>query len=101
VFGPLAMVTAWGWLGLLDLAVVRANPGAPAAATGITQTGGYIGAGTGPLVFGFLAHSVSYQAAWAAVAVAMCLAAACMLGAQRQLRRDTNVVTGVVTGAGR
>ena len=105
VFGPLAMVTAWGWLGLLALAVVRANPGAPAAATGITQTGGYIGAGTGPLVFGFLAHSVSYQAAWAAVAVAMCLAAACMLGAQRQLRRDTgvaaNVAADVGAGAGR
>ncbi|HEX2742210.1 MAG TPA: MFS transporter, partial [Rubrobacter sp.] len=35
----LAFGAGWGWPGLFNFAVVKTNPGAPAAATGITQTG--------------------------------------------------------------
>ena len=35
----LAFAAGWGWPGLFNFAVVKTSPGAPAAATGITQTG--------------------------------------------------------------
>lgn len=63
VAGPLGFCTAWAWPGLFNLAVVRANPSRPAAATGITQTGTYLGAVSGPLLFGVLAQAWSYRAA--------------------------------------
>ncbi len=73
VAGPLAFCTAWAWPGLFNLAVVRANPTRPAAATGITQTGTYIGAVSGPLLFGVIADRISFTAAWL-VAAAFALA---------------------------
>jgi len=42
----------WSWPGVLNFAVVRLNPKAPAAATSITQAGVYLGGCLGPLVFG-------------------------------------------------
>ncbi len=60
----LAFAGAWGWAGLLTFIVVRANPGAPAAATGIVNTGKYIGAAAGPVLLGYLADRVSFSAAW-------------------------------------
>ena len=84
--GPLAFCTAWAWPGLFNLAVVRANPRRPAAATGITQTGTYIGAVSGPLVFGVIAESSSYRTAWI-VAVAFALVgSAAMVSGRRALR---------------
>lgn len=54
----------WGWSGLFTYSVVRANPLAPAASTGITMTGIFIGAALGPPLFGFLADGISFTAAW-------------------------------------
>ena len=54
--GPLAFATGWAWPGLFNLAVVRVNPSAPGAATGITQTGTYLGAVVGPVLFGVVAE---------------------------------------------
>ncbi len=73
----------WSWPGLLNFAVVRLNRGAPAAATGITQTGIYIGAGTGPLAFGLLVTATSFEVAWVSAAGAMIGAALLMLLARR------------------
>src|SRR5690606_36558262 len=42
----------WAWPGLLNFAVVRLHPQAPAAATSITQTGVYAGGCLGPLALG-------------------------------------------------
>jgi MFS family permease len=64
VAGTAGFCTAWAWPGLFNLAVVQANPSHPAAATGITQTGTYIGAVSGPLLFGLIADHSSYSAAW-------------------------------------
>jgi MFS family permease len=61
---PLAFGAGWGWPGLFNLAVVRAHPASPGAASGITQTGTYVGAVLGPVVFGAVAEGVSYRAAW-------------------------------------
>ena len=72
---PLAFGAGWGWPGLFNLAIVRANPDAPGAASGVTQTGTYLGAVIGPVLFGAIAESASYTAAWL-VAGALSLAGA-------------------------
>lgn len=64
----LAFGAGWGWPGLLNLAVVRDYFGAPAMATGITQTGVYIGAALGPIVFGVVADNAGFPIAWVATA---------------------------------
>jgi MFS family permease len=60
----LAFGAGWGWPGLFNFAVVRTNPGAPAAATGVTQTGAAGGAALGPLVFGLVVEAAGYGTAW-------------------------------------
>jgi MFS family permease len=76
--GVLAYGFGWGWPGLFNLAIARANPSAPAAASGVTQTGTYLGVAVGPFVFGVLAEHVSYSAAWNVAAASAVLAAACI-----------------------
>jgi MFS family permease len=65
----------WGWNGVFTLAIVRSNPSAPAAATGITQAGLYLGGVVGPTVFGLLARSAGYPAAWRVTACSAALGA--------------------------
>ena len=43
---PLMFATGWAWPGLFNLAVVQARADRPGAATGVTQTGTYLGAVT-------------------------------------------------------
>ena len=81
---PLAFGAGWGWPGLFNLAVVRQNPDAPGAASGITQTGTYFGAFAGPLLFGWTAERTSYAAAWL-VAAGACLGAAAFVVAGRRM----------------
>lgn len=71
-----AFGSGWAWPGLFNLAVVRLNPTAPAAATGITQTGVYVGALAGPILFGVVVDSAGYGPAWLLAGVASALAAA-------------------------
>ena len=82
---PLTFAAGWGWPGLFNLAVVRANPQAPGLASGVTQTGTYIGAVLGPLVFGTLAENRSYAAAWTLAAGCSLAAAAAMIAGRRLL----------------
>jgi len=83
---PLAFATGWAWPGLFNLAIVRANPGSPAAATGITQTGTYVGAVAGPLGFGFFASTWSYGVAWLMASAFAAGAAGLMLIGRARLR---------------
>lgn len=71
----IAFGSGWAWPGLFNLAVVRLNPSAPAAATGITQTGVYIGALAGPVLFGLVVDSAGYGLAWVLAAVSSAAAA--------------------------
>lgn len=74
--GLIAFAAGWGWSGLFTFAVVKRNPDAPAAATGITQVGKLVGAASGPAVFGWLADNASYGVAWWATSgVLLCSAA--------------------------
>ncbi|KWV34709.1 MFS transporter [Micromonospora rifamycinica] len=78
----------WAWPGLLNFAVVRLHPRAPAAATSITQTGVYAGGCVGPLGLGALAGAYGYPAMWLTAAVAMVVAAVLMLTGSRLLTRS-------------
>ncbi|MEV0939356.1 MFS transporter [Micromonospora wenchangensis] len=78
----------WAWPGLLNFAVVRLHPQAPAAATSITQTGVYAGGCLGPLGLGALAGAGGYPVMWLTAGVAMLLAAVLMLTGSRLLRRS-------------
>jgi predicted MFS family arabinose efflux permease len=64
VAAVVAYIGIWGWNGVFTLAIVRANPSAPAAATGVTQAGLYCGGVVGPSVFGYLAGTAGYEVAW-------------------------------------
>lgn len=77
----------WAWPGLFNLSVVRNNPSAPAAATGISQTGIYIGAASGPIVGGVIATSFGYPTLWATCAVTAIAAAGLAMGLRVLLRR--------------
>ena len=83
---PLAFGAGWGWPGLFNLAIVRAHPSAPGAASGVTQTGTYVGAVAGPVVFGVVVERSSYRAAWL-LAAAFALAGAATIAAGRSLIR--------------
>jgi MFS family permease len=70
-----AFTLGWGWPGLYNLAVVQRYRSAPAAATGVTQSGIYVGAATGPVAFGLLVAAFGYSYSWAAIAAVALLAA--------------------------
>lgn len=75
----LAFALGWGWPGLFNMAVVHLHREAPAAATGISQTGIYVGAAAGPAAFGALYSATGYATAWL-VAAGVAVAAGLMLG---------------------
>lgn len=89
VGGLLAYVFGWGWPGLFNLAVARANPSAPAAASGVTQTGTYLGVAVGPFAFGLLAEHAGYSAAWTFAALAALAAAFTIAFGARAARTTT------------
>jgi cyanate permease len=100
VAGPLGFMTAWAWPGLFNLAVVRANPTRPAAATGITQTGTYVGAVSGPLLFGTIADHAGFGTAWLVAAAFALAAAVAMLWGRARLRAwRSNAAAVDATGA--
>ncbi len=73
---PFAFATSFAWPGLFHLAMLRSNPSAPGAATGITMTGNFTGAVIGPLLFGWLVETTSYGWGWV---FAACTSAAASL----------------------
>ncbi len=85
VGAAIAFGSGWAWPGLFNLAIVRLNPGAPAAATGITQTGVYAGALSGPVLFGLAVDAWGYGPAWILAAVSTTLAALGVLYGRRQV----------------
>ena len=84
----LAFGAGWGWPGLFNFAVVKTSPGAPAAATGVTQTGASGGAAVGPLVFGLVVEGSSFGTAWLVSGALVFLAAVAILAGRRMLLRD-------------
>ncbi|GAA4574222.1 hypothetical protein GCM10023176_40830 [Micromonospora coerulea] len=75
----------WAWPGLMNFAVVKLHPQAPAAATSITQTGVYAGGCLGPLGLGTVAAHLGYPTMWSVAAASMLVAATLMLTGSRLL----------------
>ena len=88
----LGFALAWGWPGLMMFAVVRLNPGAPAAASGIAQAGGAAGGVLGPLLFGMIVTQHSYALGWSLAAVVDLLAAGLMVLGRSALLRHREAV---------
>ncbi|MGH4023241.1 MAG: MFS transporter [Pseudonocardiaceae bacterium] len=68
----------WAWPGVFNYAVAARFPDRVATATALTQTGVYVGAAGGPLLFGLLAEH-SAAAAWLACAVLTAVATVMLL----------------------
>lgn len=95
VAGAVAGYTvAWAWPGLFNLAIVRNNPAAPGAATGITQTGTYIGAVAGPILFGAAAAHLGFRWAWVGAGVVSLAAAGTIVRGRRLLVAVRPAATG-------
>ncbi len=82
-----AFMTSWAWPGLLTYAVVRANEFNPAASTGVTQAGLFVGAGAGPVVIGYVVDRFSYGTAWIVAGIALVIAAGLMLAVSQRPAR--------------
>lgn len=85
VGAALAFGFGWAWPGLFNLAVVRAFPSRPAGATGVTQTGTYLGALIGPVLFGAAAERVGYAAGWCTSVCCFAIAAFAVHRAAQEL----------------
>lgn len=85
---PLAFGAGWAWPGLFNLSVVRAYPDQPGAATGITQSGTYLGAGLGPLGFGVVVEHAGFAPAWLLAALVLVAGAAMMMVGRSRLQPE-------------
>ena len=85
LFTVLAFGGGWGWGGLVLLALTRTSPTAPGRAMGVVQVGPMAGAVLGPLMFGWLAATVSYSAAWSAMAFLALAGVVAILVSRRRL----------------
>jgi MFS family permease len=79
----IAFIAGWGWNGLFTFSVVRSYREAAAAATGLTQTGLWLGGMLGPLLFGLVAEARSFAAAWAGAGAVMLAAAVVIMVGSR------------------
>ena len=64
----LAFGAGWIWPVFTNFGIVRANPEAAGAATGVTQMGIYVGVFVGPLSTGWIIEHSGYRLMWLAVA---------------------------------
>lgn len=90
---PIAFVVGWGWPGLFNLSIVRHHPRTAGAATGITQTGTYLGAVIGPVAFGAAVEAWGYGPSWTLVAATTVTAGATTYLGRRLLKRAVAVAT--------
>jgi predicted MFS family arabinose efflux permease len=82
--GLLGFAAGWGWAGVFTYAVVRRNPDAPATASGITQTGKYLGTAVGAPLFGTIADRISFTVAWWGTTLALLTAATLIYYVRKQ-----------------
>ena len=85
-YAVLSFGAGWSWPALFNLAIVRANPLAAAQATGVTQTGTYIGVFSGPITMGQVVERWGYTVGWSMVAVSMLIGASIMFAVAPHFR---------------
>ena len=94
VIAPIpAFAFGWAWPGLFNLSVVRNNPSAPAAATGISQVGVFVGAALGPALGGIIIDNGSYRLLWLFGASTLLLGAAVSLYLRAQIIARRNALS--------
>lgn len=71
----LAFAGGWIWPVFTNFGIVRANEGSAAAATGISQTGVYVGVFAAPLTTGALIEHAGFPTMWLVTATAMAVGA--------------------------
>lgn len=81
-----AFAFGWAWPGLFNLSVIRNNPSAPGAATGITQIGVFIGAAAGPALGGIIVDAGGYRWLWLTGAAALFVGSALAALLRREIR---------------
>lgn len=84
----LGFAAGWGHNGLVLYAVTRLHPEAPAAATGVSQSGSFAGPVIGPPLFGVIAATWSYGLAWGTIALMSALAGLLVHLARLQVVRE-------------
>ncbi|MEM7095770.1 MAG: MFS transporter [Actinomycetota bacterium] len=87
--GFLAFGGGWIWPAFTNFAIVNANPRSAARATGMTQTGVYLGVMAAPATTGSLVDRVGYPAMWLVTACVGVGAVAGLLVAAPHFRRPT------------
>jgi len=75
----IAFSGGWIWPVFLNFGVVRANEGHAASATGVTQTGVYLGVFIAPLTAGAIIERSGYPLMWTVTAAAMAVGGILML----------------------
>ncbi|NKX55573.1 MFS transporter [Arthrobacter mobilis] len=83
----LASGIGWGWPGLVHLFVSQVAPHATAGATGIVQTGSYIGSAVGPVLAGLIFSFGNPTTAWVMLATGAAIAAAISIPLGRRAKR--------------
>lgn len=82
----LAFGFGWGWNGLMHYVVSHRSHPHAAQATGISQSGTYIGGTIGPFVFGFVFTELGTTSGWIIAAALAAMGAAAALIARRRER---------------
>lgn len=78
-----AFTGGWAWTGIYFLSLVKTNPDRPGTVAGIGTAGLGVGNAAGPVLFGLVAGSLSFGAAWIGAAIVAALAAGLMAMARR------------------
>lgn len=78
-----AFTGGWAWTGIYFLSLVKTNPHRPGAVAGIGTAGLGVGNAAGPVLFGLVAGSMSFGAAWLGAAIVAAFAAGLMAFARR------------------
>jgi MFS family permease len=98
VLAPIpAFAFGWAWPGLFNLSVIRNNPSAPAAATGISQVGVFVGAALGPALGGVIIDEGSYRLLWLFAGVSLVVGCGVAVYLRRRIRA-ARPSTGVAMG---
>jgi predicted MFS family arabinose efflux permease len=79
----IAFATAWAWPGLMTHVVVNRDRRSAAVASGISQTGIFVGVGLGPLLLGTVIERWSFDLAFLIVAVSLTFAAIVLIWVKR------------------
>lgn len=78
-----AFTGGWAWTGIYFLSLVKTYPHRPGAVAGVGTAGLGVGNAAGPVLFGLVAGSMSFGAAWVGAALVAAAAAVLMSLARR------------------